>query len=362
MPLDYAPIEERLNAIAAEIPLLEKTDFAPLNSIMTAFSEISACRDLPAAFITQIQRTISLIETIILGGVEFSSGILKLGQSIEKMLKEAGNPHRRGCTESDAPEMAPETTAAMAAASPPVPAEAPSSSRTSAFEGDQSLLTDFVNEARDHITGAETLLLELETNPADSERIDAVFRSWHTVKGVAGFLNLKEIQKLAHCMESAMDRVRKGECTLSANAIDALLESNDCLKACIANVEESIGGAPLTVPDAYASLLGRLTALDLQKPESANHPPEEKKKIGEILVQKGVVTQEMLDDALLKQKKGDARKIGEILVHDNNVSPVSITGAVAMRSSARSSAVTLKRASGSRSAASINWSMRSAKR
>jgi two-component system chemotaxis sensor kinase CheA len=339
MPLDYALMEERLNAIAAEIPLLEKTDFAPLNAIMTAISEISESRDLPAAFITQIQRTISLIETIILGGVEFSSGVLKLGQSVEKMLKEAGNPHRRGCTESDAPERAPETTAAMPAASTPVPADAPASSPPTAFEGDRSLLTDFVNEARDHITGAETLLLELETNPADSERIDAVFRSWHTVKGVAGFLNLKEIQKLAHSMESVMDRVRKGECTLSAHAIDVLLESNDCLKAYIANVEIAIGGAPLTVPDNYESLLVRLSALDLQKPQDTNHPPEEKKKLGEILVQKGVVTREMLDEALLKQKKGDARKIGEILVHDNNVSPLSITGAMATQSNARSSTV-----------------------
>jgi two-component system chemotaxis sensor kinase CheA len=65
-----------------------------------------------------------------------------------------------------------------------------------------------------------------------------VFRAWHTIKGVAGFLTLKEIQELSHAMESLMDKARKGELELNAEYIDLLLEGNDTLKTFVGFVEE----------------------------------------------------------------------------------------------------------------------------
>ncbi len=330
MPHDFGLVEERLNTVAAEILLLEKTNLALLNPILGVLTGLSEGGTLPPAFTTQIQRTVSLIEKMILGEVDFVAGSKKLGISIEKMLRVAGNLKRGEGPlpeEGEDPEQEPESS------------EAGDTGKTQAgaplsIGGDRSLLTDFVNEARDHISAAETQLLDLETNPADSARIDGVFRAWHTVKGVAGFLNLKEIQKLAHTMESVMDRTRKGEHALSPVTIDTLLESNDCLKAFIDNVEESIGGAHPAIPGQYEAVLIRLASLESQK---GPQPPEGKIRIGDLLVRQGIVSREVVEEALMKQKQGDTRKIGEILIEDKRVSASEIGSAIAAQSSARSS-------------------------
>ncbi len=336
MPQDFGLVEERLNAIAADIPLLEKTNLALLNPILGVLSDLSAKGALPPAFTTQIKRTVSLIENMILGNVDFVAGSKKLGTSIEKMLREAGTLKRGEepmPEEAEEPEQEPVPLSGEAgnAETARAPGEPP------AIEGDRSLLTDFVNEARDHITTAETQLLDLETNPADSGRIDGVFRAWHTVKGVAGFLNLKEIQKLAHAMESVMDRVRKGEHTLSPLTIDTLLEGNDCLKALVDGVEEAIGGGRPSIPENYEAVLARLASLESQKMP----PSGGKVKIGDLLVEQGIVSREVVEEALRKQKQGDTRKIGEILIEDKQVSAREIGKAIAAQSTARS-AITIE--------------------
>jgi HPt (histidine-containing phosphotransfer) domain-containing protein len=55
---------------------------------------------------------------------------------------------------------------------------------------------EFITESREHLAVAESKLLALEANPEDTEAIDAIFRCFHTIKGVAGFLNLKQVGKL----------------------------------------------------------------------------------------------------------------------------------------------------------------------
>jgi two-component system chemotaxis sensor kinase CheA len=145
-------------------------------------------------------------------------------------------------TGSDSAELLPSTNAAEAQQKPdapppktnvnalpsssavkPGPAEKNAPPTTYQMSADPSLLADFVHESRDHIHTAETVLLELETDPSNAENINSVFRAWHTIKGVAGFLGLAEISKLAHSMENLMDKARKQELVLNAEYIDLLL-------------------------------------------------------------------------------------------------------------------------------------------
>jgi two-component system chemotaxis sensor kinase CheA len=201
---------------------------------------------------------------------------------------------------------------------------------------DASLLVDFINESRDHMHTAETLLLELETDPDNKENLNSIFRAWHTVKGVAGFLGLKEVSAIAHRMESRMDLARKGELVLSAGSIDMFLEGNDCLKALVNAVEDAMKGNPFAVPDSY-----RETFVKFSSPVSSDTqplviaaPPE--KKVGELLVESGKATQQDVQQALQKQTNGDTRKIGEILLADTEVPARAVAGALAAQNSARS--------------------------
>ena len=66
----------------------------------------------------------------------------------------------------------------------------------------------FLEESQDQIQEWEESLLALEKNPRDTEQIDTMFRAVHTLKGSAGFVGFKELQGMAHNLESALQSVR----------------------------------------------------------------------------------------------------------------------------------------------------------
>ncbi|MFT4542772.1 MAG: two-component system chemotaxis sensor kinase CheA, partial [Planctomycetota bacterium] len=70
-------------------------------------------------------------------------------------------------------------------------------------------LPEFVVEARGHLEDAEAALLEFEDTPGDLELINRIFRTFHTIKGVAGFMNMVAMVNLAHSTEALLDEFRK---------------------------------------------------------------------------------------------------------------------------------------------------------
>jgi len=106
----------------------------------------------------------------------------------------------------------------------------------------QELIGDFVNESREHLASVEADLLGLEGGAADGtgeEPIHRVFRAVHSVKGVAGFLGLDNINRLAHALESVLDQVRKGHLTISGSLVSELLSATDLLRELIDKVMAS---------------------------------------------------------------------------------------------------------------------------
>jgi two-component system chemotaxis sensor kinase CheA len=201
---------------------------------------------------------------------------------------------------------------------------------------DASLLNDFITESRDHLHTAETLLLELETDPSNKENLNSIFRAWHTIKGVAGFLGLNEVNTLAHKMESQMDLSRKGELVLGAGPIDSFLEANDCLKALVVSVEESMKGQAFAIPDNFARVIERFTAgLGAETPPAPDAITAQDKKVGELLVESGTASPAQVQKALAKQAQGDTRKIGEILLDESAVPARAVASALAAQTTAR---------------------------
>jgi two-component system chemotaxis sensor kinase CheA len=88
---------------------------------------------------------------------------------------------------------------------------------------------DFALEAREHLANAENAVLSLEANPTDDELVNVVFRAFHTIKGVAGFLNLPRIVEVAHAAEFLLDKVRSHKIPLSAHVLELVLASSDLL-------------------------------------------------------------------------------------------------------------------------------------
>jgi two-component system chemotaxis sensor kinase CheA len=63
---------------------------------------------------------------------------------------------------------------------------------------DESLTRDFIAEGLEYIEEIEINILNLENEPENKDYINAIFRPFHSIKGVASFLNLEKIRSLAH--------------------------------------------------------------------------------------------------------------------------------------------------------------------
>ncbi|MFZ6766196.1 chemotaxis protein CheA [Undibacterium sp. Di26W] len=88
------------------------------------------------------------------------------------------------------------------------------------------MLKEFVVEALDLATNVEEHLLSLERNPGDMNTLNAVFRSFHTIKGGAGFMNLSAMVSACHLTENLFDALRTGQVPVTPEAIEAALEAS----------------------------------------------------------------------------------------------------------------------------------------
>lgn len=85
------------------------------------------------------------------------------------------------------------------------------------------LLADFVAETREMLQAIEGEIVAWEADPADRERLDAIFRFVHTVKGNCGFFDFPRLEKLSHAAESALSDVRAGRRRASSALVTAVL-------------------------------------------------------------------------------------------------------------------------------------------
>jgi two-component system chemotaxis sensor kinase CheA len=126
---------------------------------------------------------------------------------------------------------------------------------------DPELVGDFILESREHLVAVETQLLTLDGDPSAAEALNSVFRGFHTIKGLAGFLELSDVQKLAHETETVLDRARSSQWSLTPAAIDVILESADYLRRWLTHLESELQNQPSEQPPPNEPLILRIRAL-----------------------------------------------------------------------------------------------------
>lgn len=189
---------------------------------------------------------------------------------------------------------------------------------------DMEILTDFVSEALENLDTIEVNLIDLEQDPSNMDIINDIFRPFHTIKGVSGFLSLTKINQLAHATENLLDSARSGEFLINARATDVILESVDRLKILIARVSQGIDTGFMQPDDDIDvnGLRDKLETLQVSLTKGESEP------LGSILVKKEMVDQESLDQALEIQKNHPGKKIGEILVEEKKIQPNQVASAL----------------------------------
>ncbi len=108
------------------------------------------------------------------------------------------------------------------------------------MEENEELLQEFHTEAVDHLSQIESAVLELEQDVTSRNAINSMFRSFHTIKGVAGFLNLVPVNRLAHEVESLMDLVRNDKLEVFTGIIDLVLAAKDTITQLIEQITEAL--------------------------------------------------------------------------------------------------------------------------
>ncbi len=133
-----------------------------------------------------------------------------------------------------------------------------------------AMLGEFCGEADEHLEVADRNLLVIDAEPTDAEALNAVYRGFHTIKGVAGMLGLEAVQRLAHEAENLLNMARDGKVVLHGHALDLVFASVDALKRQVSAIRRwaAVRGQleqDFTLPQLLANLqaaaLGTSTAV-----------------------------------------------------------------------------------------------------
>lgn len=198
-------------------------------------------------------------------------------------------------------------------------------------EDDLLLYTEFASETTDTLAAIEEGLMDLEDNPSDMDIINTIFRSFHSLKGAAGFLGISTINVLCHECESLLDKLRKKTVVFNQAMTEALLQSVDVIKIINEQMAENTQESKKSLPDAELSLPRyEIDTLLVQLVQSEKGEieedavDEEQLRLGDLLLSKHLVTQNQLDSAL-----GSQKPIGEILLETGAISKDQLEKALA---------------------------------
>lgn len=102
---------------------------------------------------------------------------------------------------------------------------------------DQELLDGFLAETTELLEKLDDDLITLEKASDDTELMNRIFRSIHTIKGASSFLGFDLLVKVAHKTEDVLNRLRKGELVVDPEIMDVILEATDLVKLLVSDIK-----------------------------------------------------------------------------------------------------------------------------
>ena len=105
--------------------------------------------------------------------------------------------------------------------------------------GIDRVLGDFIVESQENLERLDHEFVALEHDQYNSDLLDSIFRTIHTIKGSAGFLNLTNLEQISHYAEDVLARLREHSLELNTDIITTLLHAVDHIKAILVNLEKT---------------------------------------------------------------------------------------------------------------------------
>jgi two-component system, chemotaxis family, sensor kinase CheA len=136
-----------------------------------------------------------------------------------------------------------------------------------AIDPNDEILQDFLVEAGELLEALNEQLIDLEQNPDDRNLLNAVFRSFHTIKGGAGFLNLNALVVVCHHAEDVFNLLRNGQRRIDPVLMDVVLRVLDVLNVMFGDLKS--GREPEPAPPTLITDLAALAVPDASVSEPA---------------------------------------------------------------------------------------------
>ena len=95
----------------------------------------------------------------------------------------------------------------------------------------------FIDETSGHIQSLSDNIMELEKEPENKDVVNEIFRAAHSLKGMAGTMGFKRMQRLTHDMENVFQEVRNDNVKVNSNLIDILFKCLDAIEAYLDTVK-----------------------------------------------------------------------------------------------------------------------------
>ena len=183
----------------------------------------------------------------------------------------------------------------------------------------------FLAESREHLGACNTWLLAWERDPAATEPVRGLFRSVHTIKGMAATMGYGGVAELAHGMENLLDRLRRGTGSPTPQLIQTLFRATDALERAIGQAVAG-GGAEPGVAATVADL-DRVTRR-LEGGEAAGEEPARSAAAAPAAPAGRLVTVGLRAEAALKGGRGllVLRRAGELGAVHEITPPVTAFG------------------------------------
>ncbi len=230
------------------------------------------------------------------------------------------------------------------------------------MDDDAEIIAEFLVESHENLDQLDRDLVELEREPGSRELLSSIFRTIHTIKGTSGFLAFNRLEALTHVGENLLSRLRDGKMEMTGPVTESLLSMVDTVRALLDSVEASGKDTAAGVDvDTVVSTLREVLEGDAAPAQESTPEPAEPAEpvtvgaspepVSEPVVEPAVealvepapetaaqpaaeATEEATGPVGLEAGEPEAvpRKLGEILVEHGIVSSADIEEALAEQS------------------------------
>ncbi len=95
----------------------------------------------------------------------------------------------------------------------------------------------FIDETKEHLQNLNEQILILEKEPENQATINEIFRAAHSLKGMAGTMGYKRMQRLTHDLENVFSEIRNGKMKANDRLVDVLFKGLDALEGYLTNIQ-----------------------------------------------------------------------------------------------------------------------------